>query len=598
MKTHARHSADPLSRIFFRQQYLVLPGLLLAILIATVSLFWPVLQWFVLKMSLANGWLHICAFSVLCAIGVYRLYQSPGLPLQTPRFAFWPALIWVSCGLAYLLNESQVGFNTLSAALFILFVYGLSGFCLPQTLWRSLFIPTSLLILVLPFEHYLDIYLGFPLRLLSAEWSSSVLQHAGLPLLTVESILTIDNRAAIVDLDCSGIKSLWIGLIFYLLLTWIERYRIGWCWLVIGLLYVFLLVLANVARITVLVLLELVLEKPGIAESLHQGLGLLGFTVASAVIWWVSRVLVVMQKPDAFKYPHSKPSSGRGGIVKGKDKPLPNPPLIRGEHPVVPFSRKNKPEIAIYLVKFLCLHYLVTRVKLPPLIRGGLGRGLRQICHYEKLCRHLCLGRTGDGNGTLTLLLIVIITLNLLYQPQATTTQPTTINPLTLPEQYQLTATALNPQEASFFSSNRSQANKYKLTLTLAGKPVKVAMVLVWSRAWKTHHVPENCYLSQGFSINAQGVWQLPDHALRYLQLNPPHQGVSTGAAQTALYWFQSADSSTPDYSARVMDNLFHPGRHWVMVSLLFEQPVAPHQITTFIQTLKHASGDQFHDIQ
>jgi len=490
----------------------------------------------VLKMSLANGWLHILAFSGLCGLGAYRLYQSPTLPLYAPRFSVWPTLLWLSAGLTYLLNESQVGFNTLSAALFILFVYGLSGYCLRQSLWRSLFVPTSLLILVLPFEHYLDVYLGFPLRLLSADWAGSVLQHTGLPLLTTESILMIDNRAAIVDLDCSGIKSLWIGLIFYLLLTWIEHYRISWCWLLIGLLYIFLLILANVARITILVLLELVLEQPKLAGIFHQSLGLLGFAIASVTIWWVLKKLL----------PYAKLTS----VSSTED-------IASHNNQQVEFPSANNATDS-HLGKSKTYHAILL------------------------------------SSATLTL----IVVMNLLYQPQVIATQTSAVKTLNLPAKYALKTSPLNPQEESFFNSNQAQANKYHLTLSIEGNPVRVAVVLVWSRAWKTHHVPENCYLSQGFSIDAQGLWQLPQHNLRYLQLNRPNADATLGSSQTAAYWFQSASSSTPDYSARVIDNLFHPGRHWVMASILFDQSVTPTQITPLIQTLKQAIGDQFNDIQ
>jgi exosortase O len=414
-----------------------------------------------------------------------------------------------------------VGFNTLSAALFILFVYGLSGHCLKQSVWRSLFVPTSLLILVLPFEHYLDIYLGFPLRLLSADWASTLLQHTGLPLVTTESILMIDNRAAIVDLDCSGIKSLWIGLIFYLLLTWIEQYKISWRWLIIGLIYVFLLITANVARITILVLLELVLEEPELAAMLHQSLGLLGFGIASAAIWWVLQTLAATQ---------------RTGLSN---------------------TEREQP--------------------------------LQQIKNQANSFNPITLSG---------IILSVIIGMIMLYQPQTLTAQPKAIKALSMPPSYALKTSSLNPQEQSFFSSNQAQANKYRLTLSIEGKPVKVAMVLVWSRAWKTHHVPENCYLSQGYSIEDQGVWNLPEHTLRYLKLSQVKPNSTLGSSQTAAYWFQSASDSTPDYSARVIDNIFHPGRNWVMTSILFDQAVTPQQIAPFIKTLKQAIGDQFHDIQ
>ena len=122
-------------------------------------------------------------------------------------------------------------------------------------------------------------------------------------------------------------------------------------------------------------------------------------------------------------------------------------------------------------------------------------------------------------------------------------------------------------------------------------------MVLVWSKAWKTHHVPENCYISQGFTISDQGLWSInqqhnQQHNLRYLSLNKPadNQIVQT---QTGVYWFQSESHSTPDYSSRVLDTLFHPAKEWVMVSILWDRPVKPDEISAFITTLKQSLRDE-----
>ena len=500
--------------------------LVLTLLIAIVSiiLYLPVFNWLLMKMSLANGYLHLFAILGLMSLGIYRLFQLKSkskLAASINSFHFpvlfhSGAFIWISASVLYLFNEANVGFHTLSAALFIVYLYGLAGHFLSSQLWRSILLPMLLLILVLPFEHYLDIYLGFPLRLLSAQWAGSVLQLTQLPMLTVESILMIDNKAAIVDLDCSGINSLWVGMIFYLLLTWIERYTINRRWWLIGFTLVGLLVLSNVFRIVILVMLDLVFEMPELAQLFHQSLGLLGFIISCLIIWKLLQIFVVKKARIISKI-----------IVQSSNKQV----------------------------------------------------------------------QDSKANILSASAIIIVITLFIvLYEPQTLTSNvfKDTNHTLTLPAKYLVKEIELNTQEKTFFLSNHAQAQKYNVQLTLNNKSVTASMVFVWSRAWKTHHVPENCYLSQGYSISSKGLWHLQSnanlqldkpHNVRYLTLDKANQ--TNTLHQTGAYWFQSSNKSTPDYSSRVLDNFLHPNREWVMVSILWDSPVNADEISPFLYDIK-----------
>lgn len=503
---------------------------LFLLIVASVILYLPVFHWLVMRMSSANGSLHILALLILLVLGVYRWV----IFLINSRLSKWPfhfpvlihsgALIWGSASVLYLLNEANIGFNTLSAALFVLFLYGMAGHFLSTVMWRSMLLPMLLLIMVLPFEDYLDIYLGFPLRLLSAEWASSLLQLSQLSLVTVESILMIDNKATIVDLDCSGINSLWIGLIFYLLLTWVECFAINLRWVLIGLGFMVLLVLANVFRIVILVMLDWVFDLPELGQLFHQSLGLLGFAISSVVIWWVLQLCVEKRRMN---------------------------------------TREETKEIVLN--------------PLAPFI--------------------------------LFVLVAVLAALYQPYQPNKEQAKVSTPHKLVLPPSYPMVVTPLTAQEQAFFVSNNSQAKKYTININddINGNGnkdvIKASLVLVWSRAWKTHHIPENCYLSQGFSISDKGLWQInSQHNLRYLSLNKPlHQSSNNTESlrsMTGVYWFQSTERSTPDYSSRVLDSLFNSGKEWVMVSILWERSVTPDEISSFILILKQSIEAQFNAYQ
>ena len=481
--------------------------------LASLFLYQPVLIWFSQKISLTNGYLHLFAMLGVFGLAAYRMTQQDKLEIHPPVF-FHPALfIWIPATILYLLSEVSIGFHTLSATLFIVYVYGLSGHFLSKRQWKVMLLPTLLLILVLPFEHYLDIYLGFPLRLLSAEWAASVLQFSSATTATVESILIIDNKVAIVDLDCSGINSLWIGLIFYLLLTWIEKYRITWRWLIVAVAFIFLLIVANVFRIVILVLLDLVFDLPQLAMMFHQSLGLLGFIIASLITWTLLHYFVEKHKPISANNTNDSYTT---------------------KHPIL----------------------------------------------------------------NTTAFLLIIFMASAFYQPFEKKNTGIIHHTLNLDPKYQAKEVALSAIETDFFSHNGSQAKKYSLTVNNQKQVLNASMVLVWSKQWRSQHIPENCYLSQGYSIQKKGLWNIsstlgePQHSLRYLTLNKKvvskpsnHQKIKKF---TGIYWFQSKNKITPNFSSRVLDDLFHPNKEWVMVSILWDRAVNPDIISTFVTQLKN----------
>jgi exosortase O len=85
-----------------------------------------------------------------------------------------------------------------------------------------------------------------------------------------------------VDLPCSGVKSLWTGMLFLIAATWIERRPLNLRWILTALIFVALLFTANLARVGVLVTVGQVVGWRLAAEMLHVPLGVLGFAAACA----------------------------------------------------------------------------------------------------------------------------------------------------------------------------------------------------------------------------------------------------------------------------------------------------------------------------
>lgn len=470
-----------------------------AIIVSSTILYLPVFKWLLGKISLSYGYLHVIALLGLVCLALYR--QLKINPFQTPIFFHFGIFIWVPATALYLFNEANLGIYILSSLLFIFYLYGLSGHFIRMSLWRSMLLPVLLTVLILPFEHYLDIYLGFPLRVFSAKLASYLLQLYNFPTLSVESILMIENRAAIVDIDCSGINSLWVGAIFYLLLSWIEAYRLNFRWFVIGVIFGSLLIFANVVRIVILVALELVIQLPQLAEMLHQFLGVLGFVISCIIAW---ALLLYYNTPSAMEMPI-----------------------------------KNQ---------------------------------VREITSMSSLI-------------SVTVILVIIIGFIILYKP---ITQPILAKAqynIQLAPQYHAKYEKLSRFEQDFFLNNNAYTQK--LSFSLLDKALAGSMILVWSKNFKSQHLPENCYIASGYGVSQKGVWVFNQQlAVRFLSLIKKFSD-NKDKQHTAIYWFQSATNTTTDYSSRIMDALFNSARDWVMVSILWNRPVSAEEVSAYVEEIK-----------
>ncbi len=497
--------------MMYRQNREVFSFLLLLITVAAVSLasialYLPVLRWMLQKISLTHGYLHGVGLLALLSLALYRIYRLGKTSVHLPKLIHPCLLVWVTTTGLYLFNEANMGLNILSAAMFVVYLFGISGHFIAMEHWRAMLLPVLLTVLILPFEHYLDVYLGFPLRLISAEWVGALLRMADLPALSSESILLIENRAAVVGLDCSGIKSLWIGAIFYLLLTWIERYRVNMWWLATGLTFLCLLLSANMFRIAILVVLDLVLQMPQLADFLHQSLGLLGFVVSCAIAWMMLYLFRQSSPPAAPKNKQDTTSSATSGVLSAM------------------------------------------------------------------------------------LLLVMILACVVLHQPLQIHPPATVQRTLCLPSQYHPDQMSLSVQEKEFFENNNGRIQKMHFAIPQADTSLTGSMILVWSKNWKTHHVPENCYLGQGYTIARKGIWVLgTTFAVRSLSLERTKSMVEGGKVktQTGVYWFQAAHTSTPNYSARVLDGVLKSTREWVMVSILCDRQVSNKEISDYVDEVK-----------
>ena len=182
----------------------------------------------------------------------------------------------------YLAVEHFLDIRSLSAALFGLATYGLMGLWLEPRRWKEGFLAALLLVGILPFGEHLETFVGYPMRRITAQLVRDGFSAFGQTSLGVDTILVFESGIAKVDLPCSGVKSLWTGLLFLLSATWIERHPINLRWLLAGVALAGLLFCANLVRVAALIGVGQVLNWTLLAEMLHVPLGVLGFIGACA----------------------------------------------------------------------------------------------------------------------------------------------------------------------------------------------------------------------------------------------------------------------------------------------------------------------------
>jgi len=228
---------------------------------------------------------------VIILIALQLRRERRRLRLDGAPHLYLPALGLVLSGsILYLICERFLDINTLSASLFGLASYGLLGLWLPPLSWRQGLPAALLLIGALPFGEHLQTFIGYPLRIFTAMLVRDGLAAAGVASIGIDTILVFENGVSQVDLPCSGVKSLWTGMLFLLAATWLERRPLNLRWLLLAFSFAAFLIIANLVRVGVLVAVGPVAGWLLLAEMLHVPLGVLGFVAACTAVVWLLRL--------------------------------------------------------------------------------------------------------------------------------------------------------------------------------------------------------------------------------------------------------------------------------------------------------------------
>ncbi len=204
--------------------------------------------------------------------------KKPDLPVCIIKK--WPLYVFLAGLAGFAGAEYFLRINIVSCIFMGLAVYGCLGFFTGQRLWQNALYFALLFFLCLPLSYHVEIFIGFPLRLLSAKAAQLVLSPLGGGVYSTETILIMENAAANVDLPCSGVKSLFSMAVFSLLFSIMEKCRMNAAWICVFLANCLLAALGNVIRIIALVALCRADVADSVKEALHVPLGMLAFVGA------------------------------------------------------------------------------------------------------------------------------------------------------------------------------------------------------------------------------------------------------------------------------------------------------------------------------
>ncbi|MGK7907888.1 MAG: exosortase O [Synechococcus sp.] len=218
---------------------------------------------------------------------------------------WWPLAVAVGGGFGSLLLKPLVDIPQLNVMLLSLGTYGLLGLHLTPRAWKQGWPVTALVTCILPFSTQFQTGLGVPARVMTAHLVERAMHLWHVAAISANDIILLENGIAHVDLPCSGLKSLWTGGVFVLLVTLLEQRQLGLRWLLAACGTLFCLFWANAVRVFLLVAIAYGLGARSFAEVLHLPLGLIGFCLSCGVGW-----LLLQWVPKADTAARDRPACG------------------------------------------------------------------------------------------------------------------------------------------------------------------------------------------------------------------------------------------------------------------------------------------------
>jgi exosortase len=259
--------------------------LILAFVLAELFiLYTPTIRWLLDRWTM-SVWHHIHGLFIppLVAFFVYRELRRDRSPRASSAWGF--AILLPALGLHVL----DVGIHTqlLSAVSLVIALPGLSLLFLGVQRTKKILLPLGFSAFMLPIPAGLIEPLHLGLRRIASEATASIVAALGIPIFVEGTTLSVPNATLEVSDACSGFSTLYAASALACLTAYASpsSRRRG----AVLLLAVPLAIVANIARVTLLVL-AVWWKGNGVLETvLHPSSGVLAFGVVMVVLTWLGR---------------------------------------------------------------------------------------------------------------------------------------------------------------------------------------------------------------------------------------------------------------------------------------------------------------------
>ncbi|MHB1278597.1 MAG: archaeosortase/exosortase family protein [Bacteroidia bacterium] len=265
----------------------------------------PYLLWFIRFLPLHFDLLHGLVALLVLGLSIYKLKNRKK---EVPSETLHPlAMVFCLVGLAgiyFIRTQASIRIFGFSSALILL--YGLLNPLMGDRTWKQGIFPFFLLLMTLPFGRHIDVFIGYPLRMAIVSLVNTSLLPLFPDLETYQGILVMENRASYVDMDCSGLRGLWVSWLIFLTLSWLEGIGNKLSWIFTFLLFSAWILIGNFLRIFLLIMIHTVWDQPELDSLVHQSVSL--FFLLSACYFafiWLRKRKIEKTDPLVEKLPMS-----------------------------------------------------------------------------------------------------------------------------------------------------------------------------------------------------------------------------------------------------------------------------------------------------
>ena len=202
-----------------------------AVVAAWLWLAWPALLWLGPALGSPDRRVHLAVIAALVALGLRRARTPAAAAIAAPPAQAPPPLaplallLGGACALGLCLGPAHGAPHVVVALLACLGACALAPLLFPSLTRGPFWLYALLSLCLVPSQFHLDALFGFRLRLWTAELIARQLPLFGVPVQSAASLLVLETGAVHIDLPCSGLRSLWTGLLFFLLLSALRRAR-------------------------------------------------------------------------------------------------------------------------------------------------------------------------------------------------------------------------------------------------------------------------------------------------------------------------------------------------------------------------------------